>query len=160
MGIPEIAVPPANVGTEFDVSMWPLVLVTMPAQIVREDIEYLQSSYESIFGAPTRHALIVDTTTIETIPDATLRRRMKEFEDSRRAIIREKNIGSAIVLSNALVRGAFTALRWISPQPAPNKAFSNVREAARWCIEGIESDGQQAPAAAYLLAGVVRPHGS
>ena len=126
----------------------------MPAQIRLEDIEYLQQSYEHVFGAPTRHALIVDTTTIETIPDATLRRRMKEFEDSRRPIIREKNIGSAIVLSNSLVRGAFTALRWISPQPAPNKAFSNVRDAARWCIEGIKADGQQIPAAAYLLAGL------
>ena len=139
---------------EFDVAMWPLVMVTMPPVIQVEDIGYLQESYEAIFAAPTRHALIVDTTTIEKIPDATLRRRMKEFEDGRRAIIRQKNIGSAIVLSNSLVRGAYTALRWISPQPAPNKAFSNVRDAARWCVEGIEADGQQAPAAAYVLAGM------
>jgi len=154
VGSPQIAAPPANVGIEFDVSMWPLVFVSMPAQIQLADIEYLQESYEHVFGAPNRHALIVDTTPIETIPDATLRRRMKEFEDSRRPIIREKNIGSAIVLSNAVVRGAFTALRWISPQPAPNKAFSNVRDAARWCIEGIEADGQRVPAPAYLLAGM------
>lgn len=154
MGSPSIAAPPAGVGIEFDVSMWPLVLVSMPPEIRVVDIEYLQQSYEHVFAAPTRHALIVDTTTIETIPDATLRRRMKEFEDGRRPIIREKNIGSAIVLSNALVRGAFTALRWISPQPAPNKAFSNLRDAARWCIEGIEADGQRAPAAAYVLAGM------
>jgi hypothetical protein len=119
-----------------------------------DDIAYLQASYEHVFAAPTRHALVVDTTPIESTPDASLRRRMKDFEDGRRAIIREKNIGSAIVLSNALVRGAYTALRWISPQPAPNKAFSNVREAARWCIEGIEADGQTVPSAAYLLAGL------
>lgn len=154
MIVPGIAAPPARVGIEFDVSMWPLVLVSMPAELGTEDIDYLQHSYEQVFGAPNRHALIVDTTTIETVPDATLRRRMKEFEDSRRPIIREKNIGSAIVLSNALVRGAFTALRWISPQPAPNKAFSNLRDAAQWCIQGIEADGQRAPAAAYLLAGM------
>lgn len=155
VGRPDIALAPAGVGIEFDVSMWPLVLVAMPSQIEIPDIEYLQESYENIFSAPTRHALIVDTTPIEQIPDAKLRRRMKEFEDSRRPIIREKNIGSAVVLSNALVRGAYTALRWISPQPAPNKAFSNVRDAARWCIEGIEADGQRPPAAAYLLAGMV-----
>jgi hypothetical protein len=79
---------------------------------------------------------------------------MKEFEDGRRPIIRDKNIGSAIVLSNSLVRGAYTALRWISPQPAPNKAFSNVRDAARWCIEGIVADGQEVPPGAYILAGM------
>lgn len=143
-----------GVGIEFDVSMWPLVQVTMPPVIEVADITYLQQSYEHVFAAPTRHALIVDTTTIEQIPDATLRKKMKDFEDGRRPIIRDKNIGSAIVLSNALVRGAYTALRWISPQPAPNKAFSNVRDAARWCIEGIEADGQQVPAAAYILAGI------
>jgi hypothetical protein len=134
--------------------MWPLVHAVMPATITIADIVYLQESYEHVFAAPSRHALIVDTTTIEKIPDATLRRKMKEFEDGRRPIIRDKNIGSAIVLSNALVRGAYTALRWISPQPAPNKAFSNVRDAARWCIEGIQADGQEVPAAAYILAGM------
>jgi hypothetical protein len=126
----------------------------MPPSIELDDIVYLQESYEHVFAAPRRHALIVDTSTLEKIPDATLRRRMKEFEDGRRPIIREKNIGSAIVLSNSLARGAYTALRWISPQPAPNKAFANVRDAARWCIEGIEADGQEAPAGAYILAGM------
>ena len=145
---------PVGVGIDFDVSMWPLVQVTMPAAIEVADIAYLQQSYEHVFAAPTRHALIVDTTTIEKVPDAALRKKMKEFEDGRRAIIRDKNIGSAIVLSNALVRGAYTALRWISPQPAPNKAFSNLRDAARWCIEGIVADGQEVPAAAYILAGM------
>jgi len=154
VGRPEIGAQPTGVGIEFDVSLWPLVLVTMPGQLQVEDIVYLQESYEAVFAAPTRHALVVDTTTLETIPDATLRRRMKEFEDGRRPIIRERNIGSAIVLSNSLVRGAFTALRWISPQPAPNKAFANVRDAARWCVEGIEADGQEIPAGAYILAGM------
>jgi hypothetical protein len=154
VGRPEIGAQPAGVGIEFDVSMWPLVLVSMPATLQLDDIAYLQQSYEHVFAAPHRHALIVDTTPIENIPDATLRRRMKEFEDGRRSIIREKNIGSAIVLSNSVVRGAYTALRWISPQPAPNKAFSNMREAARWCIQGIEADGQQVSPAAYILAGM------
>ncbi|MDH4282485.1 MAG: hypothetical protein OEV36_07525 [Myxococcales bacterium] len=146
-------------GIDFDVSLWPLVLVSLPATLQLDDVSYLQESYEHVFAAPRRHALVVDTTPLENIPDATLRRRMKEFEDSRRPIIREKNIGSGIVLSNSLVRGAFTALRWISPQPAPNKAFSNVCDAARWCIEGIEADGQQVPSGAYILAGMSKAVG-
>lgn len=151
---PAIGVRPADVGLEFDVSMWPLVHVTMPPEMRSADLVYLQECYEHVFAARRRHALIVDTSTLEKIPDATLRRQMKQFEDGRRPIIREKNIGSAIVLSNALVRGAYTALRWISPQPAPNRAFSNVRDAARWCVEGIEADGQVVPAGAYILAGM------
>ena len=153
-GRPDIGAPPAGVGIDFSVSMWPLVLVTMPARLQIDDIDYLQRSYEHVFAAPMCHALVVDTTPFESPPDATLRRRMKDFEDGRRQVIRERNIGSAIVLSNSLVRGAFTALRWISPQASPNKAFSNVRDAARWCIEGLEANGQQVPASAYVLAGM------
>jgi len=142
------------VGLVFDVSMWPLVVITIPPVTTPADIEYMQRCYEHVFAAPSRHALIVDTSTIVRVPDATLRRQMKAFEDSRRGLSRAKNIGSAIVIQNALVRGAYTALRWISPQPAPNKAFANMEDAARWCVQGIEEDGQIVPVAAYALAGL------
>lgn len=149
-----ISGPPPGVGLGFDVSMWPLVVLRMPPIMIEDDIHYMQQCYEHVFAAPTRHALIVDTTPFVRVPDATLRRRMKEFEDSRRPIIKEKNIGSAIIIQNALVRGAYVALRWISPQPAPNKAFPTMQEAARWCVRGIEEDGQIVPIAAYALAGM------
>ncbi|NOQ84104.1 MAG: hypothetical protein GQ551_08850 [Myxococcales bacterium] len=146
--------PPIGVGLKFDVSMWPLVVITMPPLTTSDDFEYLRHCYEHIFAAPVRHALIVDTTPIVRVPDATLRREMKVFEDSRRPIISQKNIGSAIIIQNTVVRGAYTALRWISPQPAPNKAFATVQDAARWCVQGIEEDGQIVPIAAYTLAGL------
>ena len=151
---PRIEGPPVGVGLGFDVSMWPLVVISMPPVTTPADIEYMQRCYEPVFAAPARHALIVDTTSIVRVPDATLRRQMKAFEDSRRSIIGPKNIGSAIIIQNAIVRGAYTALRWISPQPAPNKAFPTVQSAARWCVQGIEEDGQIVPIAAYSLAGL------
>jgi len=144
--------PPVGVGLKFDVSMWPLVVITLPPVTTTDDIEYMQRCYEHVFAAPARHALIVDTTSIVRVPDAMLRQQMKAFEDSRRPIIRQKNIGSAIVIQSALARGGYTALRWISPQPAPNKAFPTVPAAARWCVQGIEKDGQVVPIAAYTLA--------
>jgi hypothetical protein len=151
---PKLSGPPPGVGLGFDVSMWPLVLITMPPVTTALDIEHMRDCYEHVFAATARHALIVDSTTIVRVPDATLRRQMKAFEDSKRPIIARKNIGSAIVIQSALVRGAYTALRWISPQPAPNKAFATMEEAARWCVQGIEQDGQIVPVAAYRLAGL------
>lgn len=149
---PKVAAPPAGVGLVFDVSMWPMVVIGMPPVIVDEDIAYMCECYDHIFAAPARHALIVDTTRITRVPQATMRRQLKDFEDSNRPIIRKKNIGSAIIIQSALVRGAYTALRWMSPQPAPNKAFSSMEAAARWCVEGIEMDGQVVPIAAYAVA--------
>jgi hypothetical protein len=153
---PRVNGPPVGVGLRFDVSMWPLVVVTMPPVTATADFDYLQQCYEDVFAQPNRHALIVDTTTIVRVPDATLRRQMKDFEDGRRTIIRQKNIGSAIIIQNPLVRGAYTALRWISPQPAPNKAFGAHEDAGKWCIGGIEADGQTVPVAAYAYAGLAR----
>jgi hypothetical protein len=144
--------PPVGVGLKFNVSMWPLVVITLPPVTTTDDIEYMQRCYEHVFAAPARHALIVDTTSIVRVPDAMLRQQMKAFEDSRRPIIRQKNIGSAIVIQSALARGGYTALRWISPQPAPNKAFPTVPAATRWCVQGLEKDGQVVPLAAYTLA--------
>ena len=151
---PKVSGPPAGVGLLFDVSMWPMVVISMPPVMIDDDVVYMRECYEHVFAAPARHALIVDTTTIVRVPDAGMRRQMKEFEDSKRPIIREKNIGSAIIIQNTLVRGAYTALRWISPQPAPNKAFSTMEAAAHWCVQGIEGDGQVVPIAAYAMAGL------
>ncbi|MDH3200418.1 MAG: hypothetical protein OEM15_05940 [Myxococcales bacterium] len=157
---PKVSGPPTGVGLMFDVSMWPLVVITMPPVMVEDDITYMRECYEHVFSAPTRHALIVDTTKIARVPEATMRRQLKEFEDSNRPIIRKKNIGSAIIIQNAIVRGAYTALRWISPQPAPNKAFSTMEAAASWCVEGIEGDGQIVPIAAYAIAKLAKSQAS
>ena len=151
---PKVSEPPAGVGLLFDVSMWPMVVISMPPVTIDDDLVYMRECYEHIFRAPTRHALIVDTRNIVRVPDAGMRRQMKEFEDSNRPVISEKNIGSAIIIQNTLVRGAYTALRWISPQPAPNKAFPTMEAAARWCVQGIEADGQVVPIAAYAVAGL------
>jgi hypothetical protein len=151
---PRLGGRPVGVGLGFDVSMWPLAVITMPPVMTLADIHYMQDCYEHLFAAPARHALIVDTTTFVRVPDAALRREIKSFEDSRRSAAREKNIGSAVIIQNPIVRGAYTALRWISPQPAPNKAFAAMQDAARWCVEGIEDDGQIVPIAAYRLAGL------
>ena len=136
--------------------MWPVVLVTMPATTRDADIDFLRDSYVPVHAASIRHILIVDTyiATIVTIPNARLRRRLKDFEATRRSIIQRTNIGSAIVISKAVVRGAYTALRWISPPTTPSRAFPKLSEAARWCIEGLKAEGQEAPEGAYVMAGM------
>lgn len=145
---------PPGVRLRFETAMWPLVLITMPSETTDRDVDFLQSAYEHVFAAPTQHALVVDTSGITKVPGAAMRRRMKDFEDSRRAIIARQNIGSAIVLPSGVLRGAYTALRWISPQPSPNRAFSNLQDAVRWCIQEIERNALHAPEAAYRLAGL------
>ncbi|MEM8609174.1 MAG: hypothetical protein AAGF92_18880 [Myxococcota bacterium] len=149
---PDILPQPADVELTLDVSMWPLVLLTMPKVMTVADLDYLEAGYRSLHASFDRHALIVDPTTFDRIPDAALRGRMKEFESKKHHIIVEKNLGTAIIVQNSLVRGAFTALRWMSPAPTENRAFPNIRDAAAWCVELIEADGQFPPMDALRLA--------
>ena len=58
------------------------------------------------------------------------------------------------MIQSAVIRGAYNALRWISAQPVPNKAFATLGEGMRWCIEAIEREGLEVPAEAYALAGL------
>lgn len=150
---PDILPQPNGVELDLDVSAWPLVVLTMPRVMTIADLDYLEAGYRSLHASFDRHALIVDPTTFDQIPDAALRRRMKEFESKKHDIIVEKNLGTGIIIHNSLVRGAFTALRWMSPAPTENRAFPNIRDAASWCIDLIEADGQFPPMDALRLAG-------
>jgi len=133
--------------------MWPIVRVTISNELLSSDVDYLHQVCDQVFAAEERHAFLVDCSDIRKPPGASIRRKLKEFEDSRQLVSAKKGIACAIVFHNAIVRGAYTALRWISAQPVPNRAFGTSREAAAWCIDAIERDGAPVPAAAYALAG-------
>jgi hypothetical protein len=46
--------PPVGVGLGFDVSMWPLVVITIPPVTTPDDIEYMQRCYEHVFASHGR----------------------------------------------------------------------------------------------------------
>lgn len=143
-------------GLVFDDSSFPFVRVTLRAgETTLEDIELIFKRYDAVFARADKHVLIVDTTRLTVVPAAPVRQRIKEFEDKARAFAAAKNHGSAIVMSSAIVRGAMTALRWISPAPAPNAYFATVPEAATWCVSLLQKAGVAVPSRLAELAAAV-----
>ena len=127
-------------------------MVTVTNRLRERDCDYLHQVCDQVFAARDRHVFLVDCSSVRTAPGAEVRKKLKSFEDSRQDISAEKGIACAIVFHSQVVRGAYTALRWISTQPVPNKAFGSLSEAARWCIEAIEREGLEVPRGAFLLA--------
>lgn len=151
---PIVDPPPPDAHLRVSLDMWPIVWVTVSEELSLADVDYLHRVCDQVFTAEERHAFLVDCTSVRSAPGADVRKKIKDYEDSRHAISAEKGIACAIVFDNAIVRGAYTALRWISAQPVPNKAFATLEDAARWCIEAIEAEGASVPPEAYLLAGL------
>ncbi len=146
--------PGSEDGLVFDDFSFPFVQVTLAAgETTLADIEYLFRRYDAVFARKERHVLIVDSTRLTVIPSAQVRQRIKEFEDRTRQLAALKNHGSAIVMSSAIVRGAMTALRWISPAPAPNAYFATVSEAAAWCVRILHKADVAVPSRLAELAG-------
>ncbi|MGB5812588.1 MAG: hypothetical protein WBG86_18780 [Polyangiales bacterium] len=153
-GPPLIDPPPPDANLRVSVDLWPIVLVTIDNELLLSDVEILHRACDQVFAVEDRHAFIVDCSTVRSAPGPEVRRALKLYEDSRQAVSARKGVACSIVFQSAVVRGAYTALRWMSAQPVPNKAFSTVADAAAWCIEAIESEGGSVPAAAHTLAGV------
>ncbi|MEM7137488.1 MAG: hypothetical protein AAF500_12955 [Myxococcota bacterium] len=149
---PMIDPAPPDANIRIDVDMWPIVLVTITESLREDDVDYLHVVCDQVFAASDRHVFLVDCTAVRQAPGPEVRKKLKRFEDSRQSVSAQKGIACAIVFESRVVRGAYTALRWISAQPVPNRAFGTVSEAARWCIDAIEREGLQVPPEAYLLA--------
>jgi hypothetical protein len=49
------------------------------------------------------------------------------------------NVGSALIVPNAWLRGLVTAVFWISPPKFPNKSFSNRFEALSWARKQLDA---------------------
>ncbi|MEM8607069.1 MAG: hypothetical protein AAGF92_08190 [Myxococcota bacterium] len=149
---PTIDEAPPGANIHIRVDLWPIVSVTVENELREIDCDYLHTVCDQVFAAQDRHAFLVDCSSVRSAPGPEVRKKLKAFEDSRQQISAEKGVACAIVFQSRVVRGAYTALRWISAQPVPNKAFGSVSEAARWCIEACEGEGVEVPPEAYLLA--------
>ena len=159
-GPPSIELSPPGAHLRVSVELWPIVWVSIGGELLLSDVDILQSACDRVFAVDDRHAFLVDCSAIRSAPSAEVRRRLKRFEDGSQLVSAQKGIACAIVIDNALVRGAYTALRWISAQPVPNKAFATVVDAAGWCIDAIEREGLTVPEGAYALAGLERKVGA
>jgi hypothetical protein len=138
---------------QYDESLFPLVVVTAPATVELAALNELFASFQRSFERKSRYALLLDLSNVSEIPDAGLRRKISEWEGAHVADTRRWNVCSALVIRSALVRGAFTALRWLVADQAPRQHFGSRQEAIDFCISGLEREGIAMPPALVALRG-------
>ena len=125
----------------FDERYFPLVLVQSPEEVERDGLEQLFRDFERLFRLELRYALVLDLTNIGHIPSAATRKQIATWEAAHIADTKRWNIGVAIALKSALVRGALTALSWVVQDESPRVHVATRAQAIEHGIKLLEGEG-------------------
>ena len=71
---------------------------------------------------------------------AGMRRKAADFMASERARSSRLCKGAVQVATNAMLRGAITAIQWVSPPPSPHHVVSSWDEAVAWVNERARAE--------------------
>lgn len=119
-----------------DESYEPLIVTVMPARFTDAEITAFLARHEALLARGRRYCTITDLSQIAGLPEATTRRRIADWQQKVESTMRKWTVGTAIVAPSNLLRGAMTALNWLSPPPYPQEIVAD-RAAAITALEGI-----------------------
>ena len=93
-----------------------------------------------------QHVTMTDSSTVRSMPDATVRRFVAEQQAEVEALYGHLVIGSAVVVGSSVVRGALTAINWIKPTRVPQVFTTTRMDALVNCIAWLEQEAVTIPA--------------
>ncbi|MFT5353910.1 MAG: hypothetical protein ACI9KE_001110 [Polyangiales bacterium] len=117
----------------FDESRLPLVVVTFRGTVTAEEFEeYLRLLCVNLARRkPT--AVVVDSRKMVTM-SAAQRKRQAEWIDSNREDLCLFTRGTAFVINNSLMRGALTAIFWLTRYETPYVVVATLEAAEEWAL--------------------------
>ena len=122
------------------------MVVQLHGSLNDADLQRMEDGANIKFVAP--YVLVTLARTADR-PDSTVRRRVAEF--TKRAS-NPQLFANAVILPNALVAGALTAIRWLSPAAYDERAFSTLDDGLAWLTGAMERRGLEMPAAGVAMA--------
>lgn len=91
-----------------------------------------------------RYAVVVDARDLAWIPPS-YRGAIRDWIDRDRRYLTKNCAGGALIFSNAIQRGLWTAILWMTPIPIPVKVFPDARSGEKW-LQSLVEGSQQARA--------------
>lgn len=109
----------------------PFVRIAYMGDYTDAELEGSLSTLQRILGIPGRKVGLIDCLHA-TVATPSQRKRMADFIGANEAILRRDFLACAIVLDNALLRGAITAVFWLKPLPLPTEIVASLDKATAW----------------------------
>lgn len=135
-------------GCAMRLDVFPLVIVTMFSEYRVADLTALFGGFEDLFRQGERYALIVDVSIMRSAPGSAEREAVASWCTAHREETARYNVATSILGANALVRGALTAVGWLSPLPAPLHHAAGLPASLDFCVRRLhKADIALTPAA-------------
>jgi hypothetical protein len=137
---------------------WPILVQVSAKRPGPADTKQMAEGMEGYFARGKKYALIVIAPPGASLPEAKERRAIAEW--ANRPLVREQSkrlcVGTAVVLTNSLLRGGMTALMWLWKPAVPVEVVGSLEEALDYCINGLSSASVPLPGPAAALRANVR----
>jgi hypothetical protein len=135
-------------GCAMRVDLFPLVIVTMFSEQDMADFRSLFGAFERLGQDGRRYALIVDLAHVKKLAEPEARQFIADWCNTNRDITPRVNVATALVAATPLVRGALTAIGWLTPFNVPLHHCPSLASASAFCAERLRTAGIELPARA------------
>lgn len=110
----------------------------------------MAEAFEHHFQRGSRYALLTVQPKGSIVPSAPERKNLTEWLNSPRVKEMGKRlcVATSVVIDNALMRGALTAVFWFWTPPAPVEIAANPGEALDYCLRALEQNDISLPESA------------
>lgn len=133
---------------EINTSLWPIVITTPRGEVTDADFQRLFATFDVFWKRGEQFVTISDTSVIGTV-SAKQRQMVGEWLKQNRASIEKLSIGAVLVVESALMRGAMTAIGWVSQSPLDMTYVKNWEQATDAALGLLEKS--------YLPTAGLRP---
>ena len=134
-----------------DSSLFPLVIQRFGRDVHDDDLENMIRRFQVLFHGGRRYALLVYCEEEANVMTARQRKRVSQWYRECADQVRRINVGTAVVIESALVRGAMTAFNWLVEPVAQQRNVATIHEGLEYCIRCLEAAGIEVPPEVLLL---------
>jgi hypothetical protein len=125
---------------EFSLDFWPVVVMTLHGTLNAEAADQMAAAFVEALSRRSTMVHIVDARGVSERPDALVRRKLADYITRSRDPAKQFSLGTVIVVNNALLRSAITAIHWVAPSPVPTVATETMEEAVEQCATWLRSN--------------------
>jgi hypothetical protein len=115
----------------FDVSRFPIVVVTGPAVVTMATVEEYNAAIKACLARREEFVVVSDARATREM-GAVERKATADFERQHFDELRRWMHALALVFSSRMMWGLATAVSWLSTPPYPKRCFLDVGEAEAW----------------------------
>ncbi len=118
---------------ELNLSRWPVIEVTNPKTFANHEWDELINQIVRVLKCDLPFAMINDVR-VGPPPSAQQRKAISTMYQENITLVKKNWLGTAVITSSSLVKGAVTALNWLMPPPHPVKVCASYQEGEQWAF--------------------------